>query len=163
MSKLFNQTSKGNIHDKPYIMEASNNEGNGFIEMVFIGIDDNNVIVSEQRWVQLIEFLFQGIFYFQNIFCDKWINSEDSGSVLAHYDCPCSNAMDPACDCFDTADAFLTDYTWYCNQRYALTEGFSAADSRTYPIYSTLLRQPRPRNNDDIAFHGIGGVRSSWR
>ena len=64
--------------------------------------------------------------------------------------------MDPACDCFDTADAFLTDYTWYCNQRYALTEGFSAANSRTYPIYSTLLRQPRPRNNDDIAFHGIG-------
>ena len=64
--------------------------------------------------------------------------------------------MDPACDCFDTADAFLTDYTWYCNQRYALTEGFSAQDSRTYPIYSTLLRQPRPRNNDDIAFHGIG-------
>lgn len=50
-------------------MEASNNEGNGFIEMVFIGIDDNNVIVSEQRWVQLIEFLFQGIFYFSNIFC----------------------------------------------------------------------------------------------
>ena len=42
-------------------MEASNNEGNGFIEMVFIGIDDNNVIVSEQRWVQLIEFLFQGM------------------------------------------------------------------------------------------------------
>ena len=82
--------------------------------------------------------------------------SEDAGSVLEHYNCPCSDAMDPACDCFDTADAFLTDYTWYCNQRYALTEGFSAANSRTYPIYSTLLRQPRPRNNDDIAFHGIG-------
>lgn len=43
-------------------MEAANNEGNGFIEMVFIGIEDNNVIVSEQRWVQLIEFLFQGDF-----------------------------------------------------------------------------------------------------
>ena len=68
LSKLLNQTSKGNIHDKPYIMEASNNEGNGFIEMVFIGIDDNNVIVSEQRWVQLIEFLFQGIFHLSNIF-----------------------------------------------------------------------------------------------
>ena len=44
-------------------MEAANNEGNGFIEMVFIGIEDNNVIVSEQRWVQLIEFLFQGGFW----------------------------------------------------------------------------------------------------
>ena len=49
-------------------MEAANNEGNGFIEMVFIGIEDNNVIVSEQRWVQLIEFLFQGGFW---LFCKK--------------------------------------------------------------------------------------------
>ena len=86
----------GEIHDKPFYIDTADNEGWGFIPMVFWGIGGNGTQVQDHRWQQLLEFLFQ----------------DDFGRVMEHYACPC-----PECECHPVADEFLTDFTWYCNMR----------------------------------------------
>jgi len=48
----------------------------------------------------------------------------------------------------------LTDFTWYCNQRYALTRAYVNNIKRDYPIYSTVIQQTRP--GAENAAHGVG-------
>ena len=80
---------------------------------------------------------------------------DDAERVFEHYSCPCDDASNPDCECYAVADQFLTDYTWYCNQRYALREGRQA--DRASPIFSSLITQTRPKAlNDPYATHGIG-------
>ena len=42
------------------MLEISDNEGWGFIDMVFGIQDSGNVTVSDDAWQQLINFLFEG-------------------------------------------------------------------------------------------------------
>ena len=57
--------------------------------------------------------------------------------VIKHYDCPCDDKFDPACECWEVADQLLTDFTWYCNQRRFL-EPYKKSKR---PIYSLLLAE----------------------
>ena len=50
----------GDVVDKPLMLEVSDNEGWDFIDTVFQNVGGNNVTVSDERWRQLIDFLFDG-------------------------------------------------------------------------------------------------------
>ena len=93
------------------------------------------------------------------------IFGDSYSDVIRFYDCPCDDKNDPdkefkidvkifrwiftvhyiklfstlrkACECWDSADKLLTDFTWYCNQRYFLRK----YKKSKRPIYSWLLSQ----------------------
>ena len=88
--------ANGEMHDKPLFVDTADNEGWGFIPLVFWGIGGDGIQVQEERFERLLQFLF----------------GDDFDTVLEHYKCPC-----PTCECHAVADEFLTDYTWYCNLR----------------------------------------------
>lgn len=58
---FFHYASGGDVVDKPIMLEVSDNEGWGFIDTVFQNVEGNNVTVSDERWRQLIDFLFEGV------------------------------------------------------------------------------------------------------
>ena len=89
------------------IVETANNEGWNFV-LVLKLLDRGDLDVSPVRWVTLMNTLW---------------GADDAAKVLEVYACPCMDENDIKCDCRETADTFLTDYTWYCNARYAFTKG----------------------------------------
>ena len=89
------------------IVETANNEGWNFV-LVLKPLDRGDFDVSPTRWVKLMNTLFES----------------DADKILEVYACPCYDETDITCECRVTADTFLTDYTWYCNIRYAITEGY---------------------------------------
>ena len=70
--------------------------------MIFRNLAGNVNQVSPPVWRRFVKTLF---------------GTEAYLKIMKYYDCPCDDKNDPKCECFDVAEQFLTDYTWYCNQR----------------------------------------------
>ena len=115
------------------IVETANNEGWNFV-LVLKPLDRGDFDVSPTRWVKLMNTLFES----------------DADKILEVYACPCYDETDITCECRVTADTFLTDYTWYCNIRYAITKGYelfcnlSAFNFGSVQVYLAM--------NDEIHF-----------
>ena len=100
--------ASGAYHDKPMIVETANNEGWNFVLVLKLLDPRGDLDVSPVRWEKLMNTLW---------------GADDADKMLKVYACPCMDETDIKCDCRQTADLFLTDYTWYCNARYAFTKG----------------------------------------
>ena len=100
--------SKGSFTDKPMMIDTANNEGWNFVLILKLADLNTDLLVSPVRWNKLINNLF---------------DEDVAGRILEMYACPCQDETNKDCECRTVADSFLTDYTWYCNIRYAMTEG----------------------------------------
>jgi carboxylesterase type B len=104
----FYSFSKAEIHDKPLLIDVSENEGAFFINLMMWGVQcEEDVTVCETNWNRMLEYL---------------LSEEDMKTVIEanFYNCP----EDPAEECLPQADKFLTDFTWYCNMNKCMKDGF---------------------------------------
>ena len=103
---------RGELHDKPTIIDVADNEGYGFVEPVFNGIACDKELypdpqkVCEENW---------------DTFLDALLSPEDFEEIknAGFYNCP-----EDGSECLHKVDQFLTDFTWYCNARRCLEDGY---------------------------------------
>ena len=99
---------RGEIHNKPIIIDVADNEGWKFVEPVMFGLPcENNNSVCDESWDRLKNFLFSE---------DDAAKIDESGI----YNCPADGS-----ECVEKVDEFLTDFTWYCNMQKCVTDGIS--------------------------------------
>ncbi|CAG5090531.1 Oidioi.mRNA.OKI2018_I69.PAR.g12638.t1.cds [Oikopleura dioica] len=137
----FYSFSKGEIHDKPLIIDVSNNEGAFFINLMMWGVqcEEPGITVCETNWNWLLDHLLEE---------DDLKKVKDAG----FYNCP----DDPKEECLPQADKFLTDFTWYCNMNRCMTDGFPASERkfkrRNSEIFLSLTTQVLPWQQ--VVHHG---------
>ena len=102
----------GELHDKPTIIDVADNEGYGFVEPVLNGFICPDYVPAEQHVCEESWDTFLG-----------WLLKDNFETVkeAGFYNCP-----EHGSECLHKADEFLTDFTWYCNARRCLEDGYPA-------------------------------------
>ncbi|CBY18556.1 unnamed protein product [Oikopleura dioica] len=125
----FYSFSKGEIHDKPLLVDVSENEGAFFINLMMWGVQcEEDVTVCETNWNWMLEHL---------------LSEEDLKTVTEadFYNCP----EYPAEECLPQADKFLTDFTWYCNMNKCMKDAANKKfQRRNSDMFLSLTTQILP-------------------
>ncbi|CBY14372.1 unnamed protein product [Oikopleura dioica] len=138
---------KGEMHDKPTIVDVTDNEGYMFVKPAFSGNKcPNDTYPDSQHACQEN----------MDLFFEKILSEEDFQALkeFGFYECP-----EDGSECLHKADEFLTDFTWYCNLRRCLEDGYPQSDifrsHRNTPLYLARVSQRLPwQPVEDGVMHG---------
>jgi carboxylesterase type B len=112
----FHHLKKGEMHDKPTIIDVTDNEGYMFVKPAFSGSKCPNETYPDSQHVCQENF---------DLFFEKLLSEENFQALkeFGYYNCP-----EDGSECLHKADEFLTDFTWYCNLRRCLEDGYPQSD-----------------------------------
>ena len=124
---------KGEMHDKPTIIDVTDNEGYMFVNPIFQGKNCPNATYPDSQHLCQESW---------DLFFSKLLSPEDFQALkeFGYYDCP-----EDGSECIHKADEWLTDFTWYCNMKRCMTDGYpTGSHNRETGLYLARISQRLP-------------------